>query len=362
MSRRISSTKHFHVSKILAERVKYMVPGDFLPTLTELMKEFDASQATISQALARLRSQGLVSRPSGKKRLIVSGLTEKSLFRIVLIRPTWPSPDFDAILYAIQQEGTQQHLGFNVFSYTSMDSLDIERAVDTNDAAFFIPSSEPFPDSLRRAIQAFSKPIIFLREKPERVHVPEVCVDDYNSGKAAVQHLAELGHRNILAITSEPPSVSTVHRLNGWKDAMRELNVPNAQRLFVDCSVRPGQYSITGAYESLRYWLASNSDIKFTAAFCISWTGALAAMRCFRESKIQIPDDVSIISCGGEGAFSDFLNPPLSTLEINVGEFARAAITMVQDILVRPKSTASRVITIKSFLIPRLSSRRCTIK
>ena len=49
-----------------------MLPGDVLPTLAELMKEFDASQATISQALARLRSQGMVSKPSGRKRLIVS--------------------------------------------------------------------------------------------------------------------------------------------------------------------------------------------------------------------------------------------------------------------------------------------------
>ena len=53
-----------------------------------------------------------------------------------------------------------------------------------------------------------------------------------------MKHLADLGHRNILAISSEPPSVSTIQRLNGWKDAMRELNVPNYQRLFVDCSVR----------------------------------------------------------------------------------------------------------------------------
>jgi DNA-binding LacI/PurR family transcriptional regulator len=336
-----------------------MLPGDILPTLAELMKEFDASQATISQALSRLRSQGLISRPSGKKRLIVSRLVEKSLFRIVLIRPTWPSPDFDAILYAIQKEGEQQNLGFSVFSYTTMDSLDLERAVDVSDAAFFIPSSEPFPDSLQQAIQAFRKPIIFLREKPDRVNVPEVCVDDYESGKVAVRHLAELGHKHILAITSEPPTVSTMQRLKGWKDALKELDLPDHQKLFADCSVRPGQYSVVGAYESLRYWMASNSQVKFTAAFCISWTGALAAMRCFREHDLQVPDDISIVTCGGEGSFSDFLNPPLSTLEINVGEFARAAITMVQDILVRPKHNSPRVITIKSFLVPRLSSRRC---
>ncbi len=338
-----------------------MVPGEQLPTLAELMKEFEASQATITQALGRLRAQGLVTKPFGKKKLVVSQQTEKTLFRIVLIRPTWPSPDFDAILYAIQEEGVRQHLGFDVYSYPSVESLDVEQALSDKDAAFLIPSSELFPDGLKKAIESCRKPIIFLREKPDQVDAPEVSVDDYDSGRTAVKHLVELGHRNILAVTSEPPTVSTIRRLNGWRDMMKELDIPDLQHLLADCSVRPGQYSVTGCYENLRYWLAANSDVKFTAAFCISWTGALAAMRCFRENNLRLPDEVSVVTCGGEGSFSDFLNPPLTTLEIDVKQFAQAAITIVQNILLRPKSPGPKVIQVKSFLVPRLSSRRLRV-
>ena len=357
MSIRISKTKHFHISKILAERLKYQLPGELLPTVAEMMKEFNASQVTISQALSRLRGQGLIYRPPGKKRLVVAQLADRSLFRIVLIRPTWPSPDFDAILYAIQQEGANHHLGFDVFNYTSMDSLDLERALGSSDSALFISSSEPFPDHLKNAINSSRKPVVFLREKPEGVNAAEISVDNYNIGRMAVNYLAELGHRKILAMTSEPPAANNLMRLNGWRDGMRELGLENPEQLYVDASVRPGQYSIIGSYERMRYWLAQHPEIEFTAVFCMNWTGALAASRAFLENNLRVPEDVSLMTCGGEGAFSDFLNPPLTTIEFDIKEFARYAIETVQEALKNPKSFVPCTSTVKSFLVQRRSTR-----
>jgi len=357
--RTLAQTKHFQISRTLGEKIKYMAPGDLLPTVAEMMEEFDASQATITQALDRLRRRGMVERPLGRKRLVVAKLSERTLHQIAFVRPSYPSPDYDRLLYAIQEAALIRHWGVEIVSYTSLSNINFSRILDSNDAALFVPGSEPIPDHMKKAIASSERPIICLREQPPRgLRIRSIVLDDYEVGRLATSHLLKLGHRRILAMTSEPHSGLASQRLLAWRDMMEKNGVGNISSFLADCSVKAGTNSTQGSYQKFKQWLQNSSRPDFTAVFCVDWTGALATMRALREAGISIPTDVSLVTYSGEEDWSSFLNPPITTVEINLAEFATKSLEQVEEALEASFTGAVTPVRLKPYLVVRESTAK----
>lgn len=353
----LAKTKHYQISQLLGERVKYLAPGDPLPTVAELMSEYQVSQVTITQALERLRKHGLVERPYGRKRLMVASESDRTIYRIVFIRPSWPSPDFDGLVYAIQEAAIARQWGIDIFCYGAIENLNLARALESNDAAIFVSGAHALPDHIKKAMRSSEKPIIFLRARPPHPGARAVSLDDYSVGKLATQHLLQLGHRRILALMSEPPTWHSSRRLAGWQEAMSKARVTAITTLLADCSVPPGSDGMAGAYEKFSLWLKQPDRPKFSAVFCLDWTGALAVMRALREAGIRIPEQVSLITFGGEEKWTAYLNPPLTTVEINPQEFAAKAIRQIEQAFSMKGDYESKEQIIKPFLVERESTR-----
>jgi len=210
----------------------------------------------------------------------------------------------------------------------------------------------------REQVDAFNrlrKPIVFLRDKPDAVQANSIWVDDLVVGQMATQHLLDLGHRRIVVMLSEPPNPSSTSRLHGWSIAMKKKGLKQQEALIVDCSVRPGKDSLQGSYERFSAWLETNRR-PFTAIFCVAWTGALAALRALRERKILVPGKVSLITYDNESPISNFTNPPLTTVGMNVGKYAQEAIQLIQHSLSGPGKGEKQQILLKPDLIQREST------
>ena len=358
MKKQLATTKHFRISQILSEQIKYMAPGDPLPTVASLMSEHSASQATITQAIERLRRQGLVDRPLGRKRLVVASQTEITLCRIAFIRPSWPSPDYDRLLYAVQEAAVKRHWGVDIICYSSIHTLNISRALGPNDAAVFVPSIEPLSDRVQAAMQSSKKPIVYLRERSLISKLRSVYIDDTRIGELATEHLLSLGHRDILAVTSEPPCAFTNRRLAGWRQALQTAKVGNISSLLVDCSAQPGTRATKTAYEKFSQWLDRSNRRPFTAIFCVDWTGVLGVARALREHRLRVPEDVSVVTFSGEEDWSEYFNPPLTTVEINLNEFAEKALEQIDNALSDSPSVRSMAVKIKPLLEVRKSTRK----
>jgi LacI family transcriptional regulator len=195
-----------------------------------------------------------------------------------------------------------------------------------------------------------------MRDKPEGADGSLVWVDDRKIGVMATGHLLRLGHRRIAVMLSEPLDPSSSRRLTGWREAMRAANQKGCDDLIVDCSVNSGEDAIVGSYERLLDWL-KRPKCEFTALFCVSWTGALAAMRALRENGMEVPRDVSLITYGSEGAFSEFLNPPLTTVRTEVRQHAIHAVRLVKEALTQERWNSEKVI-VEAHIVERKSTRR----
>lgn len=331
-----SKPKHALLADTLDREIRRFPPGTPIMAVTALMERFQVSQGTVVHALRHLRSKGLVTRPTGKKRLVAVGREKKSesVLNILLLRPSWSSPDYDTMSYALMEEATRQRLHLETIHYGPVWREDIASAVTSHDAVVMLPSSSETPH-LFSLIEESLIPSVMLWEEPLVRGMMCVADDDHAVGRMATEHLLGLGHKKVMAFQSEP-AVSGMHRrLAGWEEAMRQSGEPHPAQLVIDCSVEPGKDTIVGSYEKLRRWLYQNDNqLPGTAIFCLCWTGALGMLRALREVGIDVPRDVSILSHGGENRLCEFTNPALSVVQGNVSDSAREALGLLKDICI----------------------------
>jgi LacI family transcriptional regulator, repressor for deo operon, udp, cdd, tsx, nupC, and nupG len=334
-----------------------MRPGEAVYTVEQIKSRFGVSQATVTRALERLRREGIIHRPTGRARLFISEVPPRALHRVAVIRPTWPSPDYDAMVRHLIEIGQARGWGFEIIAAaSSLGEVDLERAIGGNDGAILLFSASQLPEHIASALRKPRKPVVLMRELPLELPVTGVSLDDVEVGRLAVEHLAALGHKRILAVVSEPMMRSVHERVIGWRQGMRAIGMEYCDELLLDCGVPAGQDSIRHTYEVVRRWLTGQHP-DFSAIFCVHWTGALAVSRALREhTGLQVPRDLSVIAFAGESLLLPYLNPPLTSVEFDMAKYAEAALDLLQrhfdDPDAEPKQTR-----ITPYVVERGSTR-----
>jgi len=353
MPKTLASTKHFRLAQQLREYIQRSSVGHVLPTVTEIMTQYNVSQATVDRAFIRLRQEGLVSRPTGRLRYVVAESSDPATVRIAVIRPDYPSPTYEELSRTIVAAGGSKNWAFQQVNYRSLEGLDLRRAIGENDAAVLLPTSEPFPQHLISSLRRPRQPVIVIQEPPPGLRVSSVAIDDVAIGQKAVDYLGSLGHRRILILLNEPSSPSRNLRFDGWRNQMHAIGQTDYQSLIIDCDLEPFENSIIGAYTCFKKWLADPHPA-FTAVFCPASTGAMAALRALREQGVRVPEDVSVISHGGEEQIGPFLHPALTALETDMVHYGTVLVKEIERQLSDPSAPVRQAV-IPSHLVLRES-------
>jgi LacI family transcriptional regulator len=134
-----------------------------------------------------------------------------------------------------------------------------------------------------------------------------VSVDNEQGMRAAVAHLASLGHTRIGHIAG-PQEISTgVSRLRGFLDGMRQQGLAAADSQIVYAS----GYTIEEGLRCARELLAAHSEL--TAIAAANDMLAVGCYAAFDELGLRCPEDISVIGFN-DMPFIDRLRPPLSTV------------------------------------------------
>ena len=352
-------TKHSNLTQAIRQEIRRVGAGRAMSTVAELKSRFGVSQATVSRALEGLRKEGLIYRPPGRKRLYVSEVGAKGLRRLLVVRSTFPSPDYDAIMRELL--GAARVYGWAIETQASqweVESLDFDRLAEGYDAMILACSSGAFSEGLLNGLRQPKCPVVLVRELPDDPTIPGVSVDNVRAGELATEYLASLGHRGILGVICEPLTKIARDRIQGWRQAMAKIGCPDPERMLIDCAVSPGQDSIGQTWEHFRAWMRNPARPEFTAIFTVDWTGALAVMRVLREDwNLAVPGDVSLISYAGETPIAPFLQPPLTTVAADLREVAEQCLYMLEAQLRQGKSNESQT-KVPPFIVERQSTRR----
>lgn len=168
-------------------------------------------------------------------------------------------------------------------------------------------------------------PMVFIDKAPATQKSLAVTID-YGPGIfEAVEHLAKLGHERI-AFLSGPPSLhSAVSRRKAFLAAMKKLGLKvDAER------VATGDHTLDRGMEAAGKLLKLSP--RPTAIVCSNDLSAIGAMHAISAAGLSVPRDVSVIGFD-DIRFSEFLIPALTTVRMSRTEIARAAVTLLEQLV-----------------------------
>ena len=177
-------------------------------------------------------------------------------------------------------------------------------------------------------------PFVLLDRRVSELDADTVRCDDELGGYLAGQHLARLGHRHFLFLSGVDLSSSQIDRLNGFRRAMRENEIPESA-----VRVIPGR--------RVEDALAQNrlAELIFPASYTaiVSFRDEVAypVINALRAHGLSIPKDVSLISFDNLCAENPAL-PPVTSIysaEENIAELGvRMLLERIEDPTLPPRN------------------------
>lgn len=210
-------------------------------------------------------------------------------------------------------------------------------------------------------LSAGSERVSKLEERLERLGVPWLLVnnrtteahryillDDEGAAKLAVEHLIDLGHRDI-AHFSGPSGVDSVdRRLAGYLGALEAAGLESRPSFIFEAS-----YASEGGEKAMENFLAANVKNKPTAIFVANVAAAIGTLACARRAGLSIPEDLSIVAVH-DLPLVNYLSPPLTTVRTPLAELGRKGIECLTS--VPPNQPVKEVVGGEMHLIVREST------
>lgn len=152
-----------------------------------------------------------------------------------------------------------------------------------------------------------------------------VTVDPEPGFAAAIDHLLELGHRNIAFVgtLNDHPNDTIRHRSFLRSMESRNIVVPPAYL------VQRGRYSIADGAASTRALLELSPPP--TAIVAAGDVLALGALHALYAARVRVPEDVSLMSY--DDAFAESLYPPLTSMSQPFQEVADRAMSLIARVI-----------------------------
>ncbi|WP_240796360.1 LacI family DNA-binding transcriptional regulator [Streptomyces sp. RFCAC02] len=147
-----------------------------------------------------------------------------------------------------------------------------------------------------------------------------VGADDRGGAAEAVRHLRSLGRRRIGTITGPLDQVSSLDRLDGYRDVL-----PDAPpRMVVE-----GDYSREGGADAMAVLLGRCPDLD--AVFVASDKMASGALQVLRERGRAVPEDVAVVGFDDLASIAEATDPPLTTVRQDTEEMGRLMARLLFD-------------------------------
>ncbi|MCU0482465.1 MAG: LacI family transcriptional regulator [Anaerolineae bacterium] len=157
----------------------------------------------------------------------------------------------------------------------------------------------------------------------EAVHF--VDVDNFGGGKQATSYLISRGAKRVGIIACNH-NWAGVHRYEGYCAALKEAGIPYDPNW-----VAEADFTLDGAYHAMNRLIRADVD----AVFATSDTMALGALKCIREHRLRVPDDIALIG------FDDLpvalqSDPHLTTIRQPIEGQAQHAVEILVQLIETP--------------------------
>ena len=165
--------------------------------------------------------------------------------------------------------------------------------------------------------------------------IPVVSAAHAAGAKQATEHLLELGHRRIAAITGNHGWTATEERLHGFRAALASAGIIPDPELIVEAN-----WEISGGFDAAERLLAL--PYRPTAIFAFNDNLAIGALQAARSARLRVPDDLSIVGFD-DSEQAQIVTPTLTTVRQPLQELGRIGIGLLLRLMEGTRVEALRV-------------------
>jgi GntR family transcriptional regulator of arabinose operon len=282
-------------------RTGQIVPGDKLPSESELCRKLDASRGSVRQAITQLIGQGWLQSRKGVGTYCI--MKDRRLtMDIGLICFQSGSYIFPRIAHGCDQVAHRRgfHLLLNQSGYDLGKEMEIlsrlrKRGIDGVLIEPIFDGTGPSNVGALEEMEADGIPVVLLDNYFPGKGFSTIAMDDRAGGRLVASHLWEKGHRKIGIVYGNGYMPKTV-RMEGAAAFLQEAGAGIREEWLIPCDT---PVSSGKAFAALDAFLARGSagDGSLpTALICTSDEEAVELYRAAEGHGLRIPHDLSVIS------------------------------------------------------------------
>ncbi len=284
-------------------------------------------------AATRSRVQAVISTLAYRPDLYASNLARKSTQVLGLIVSNLQNPFFAETAQAIEDEAARHHQQISLMATNfspERQRAAVERLLGARIAGIAVITSEHDQEA-RELVVASGVPSVFMDVAKPLGSSSTIRVDLRGGMQAAVEHLIELGHRDLLFVRNSQKGSGTTL----LSHELRDEGFARAVCAYKHLSLNTNTVDIAGpgADAGERAIASVLGRIRFTGVVTVTDTVAMGVYRGLQACKLSVPEDVSVVGFD-DAFFCRFLNPPLTTVSISREQLSQ----MVVKALLQPQA------------------------
>ena len=167
-------------------------------------------------------------------------------------------------------------------------------------------------------------PLVAVDPHPEDTEFPSVIATNRIGALAAMEYLIKLGHRRIGFIGGRTDLQSALRRFQGYKDGLRQADLPVAQEL-----IQPGDYTHECGYIGAQKLLGIANPP--TAIFAANDQSAMGVIHAALEAGLRVPEDLSVMGFDNIPEAS-YIGGGLTTVDQFIDKMGYLAVQMLVDL------------------------------
>jgi LacI family transcriptional regulator len=292
----------------------------------------DVSDETREAVLDVVRRQGFSTNRSA--RALSNGRTGLIGVTLPLVADAYFSPILSGAAEALYEQDMRAILCPTLHQHDREVGLIGRLMHGTTDGAIVLLPEESNEELAALQAQGYpfvvADPLVTLNDD-----IPCVSAAHASGAKQATEHLLELGHRRIAAITGPAGWVATEERRHGYYSALAGAGALPDPSLEVESN-----WKIDGGREAAA--VLFDLPQPPTAIFAFNDNLAIGAMDAARARGLRIPHDVSIVGFD-DTAEAAIVTPTLTTVRQPLAELGRMAVSLLARLLDKQRVEALRV-------------------
>ena len=331
-------------------------------TIREVARQAGVSHQTVSRVIngdplvtpeTRARVEAAIAELGYQPNAIARSLAAGRSHTLACLAPNLTDYTFARIIEGAEAE-CRQH-GFFLISSSAPDEATF--------AALFnelVPSRRieglmlinPYIDQRTQHL-AGNFPTVFIGGHPRAGHdIDAITLDDCGAARAAIHHLAQLGHKRIGMITGPLVEDCTQDRISGYRGALKDAKLKADPALIVE-----GDWSASSAHKATLDLMKIKQPP--TALFAQNDRMALGALRAARDLGLSVPGQLSVIGLD-DMPLASYFDPPLTTMRQDMFAIGRTAAQLLVRAVEQPQAKHQQLRQPAELIIRQSTGQRST--